>query len=222
MKPSTVRWMLAVTVAVLVVLPAVAPGQSDPAATGLAPTDAPSTGSSSSPTADEQAARRELEELADAWALGGGTFGYPFWEKAGRRWAAGQITTTMYREYVTGYRDRMRGGCRLLDAIDVDEDVSRDVRGLVEDACSARLDALREQQQWLDALVDADVPARADGDAAAATERAAELQAEAAEHEAGYREAIQESYRSARLAMEAAQAWLDETGQERLPEDAFV
>ena len=172
---------------------------------------------------------RDLQRLADAWALGGGTFGFPFWEKAGQRWRTDQVGTPLYREYVTGYRDRLRGGCELLDAVDVDQRVADDVKGLVVDSCRSRLRALRAQQQWLDVLMELDQAAVASAsapvtgdDAPDAAERAQELQVEAADHEREYRELLQASYRDARLAMQLAQSALDGAGRERLAEDAFI
>lgn len=158
--------------------------------------------------------RAELVELADAWALGGGTYGYPFWEKAGQRWQAGQISTTMYREYVDGYRDRLRAGCELLDVIDPNERVSDDVRSLVLHACEQRVDALQSQHRWLNAVIEQDYAARG--------EDVTSLQEQAVTHETAFREAIEESLRDARLAMNAAQAALQQAGLERLSEDAFI
>jgi hypothetical protein len=173
-------------------------------------------------SADDEVARAEIEEVVEAWALGGGTFGYPFWEKAGQRWTAGQISTTMYREYVTGYRDRMQGGCELLDAIDVGAEVAGELRSTVSGACSTRLEALRAQQEWLDALIELDTLRPDDPDPAATAERRIELQSEAAEQEERFRTQLQESYLATRTAMQDTQAYLDETGQERVPEDAFI
>jgi hypothetical protein len=158
--------------------------------------------------------RGELVELADAWALGGGTYGFPFWEKAGQRWRAGQITSTMYREYVDGYRDRLLAGCELLDVIDPDEQASGDVRALVLDACRKRVEALRAQHRWLDAIIKQDF--------AAPGEDVVALQETARTGELEFRAAIEESYRDARLAMNTAQSALDQAGLERLSEGAFV
>lgn len=177
------------------------------------------------PGEEDERLRAELEEIATAWRLGGGEFGFPFWEKAGQRWTAGQVTTPIYREYSTGYRDRLRAGCELLDSLDVDSEIARDVRSLVDDACSTRVEALRQQQRWLDTLIELDNPEATTQpglEPEVAAERAAELQAVAAEHEARYREALQESYRGARLAISLAQAALDARGLERLPEGAFI
>jgi hypothetical protein len=183
----------------------------------------------SAPSSDDRRLRSELDRLADAWSLGGGRFGYPFWEKASQRWRSGELSTALLREYVTGYRDRLRPGCDLLDATDVDSDVARDVRSLAKDSCSRRLEALRAQQRWLDALVEREVAARAPAAPAGAQEdpgarakELAELEAQATAQEEAYREAIQESYRDARLALDLAQRELDHAGVQRLPEDAFV
>jgi hypothetical protein len=167
-------------------------------------------------TDEARQVRRELRALARAWEEGGGRFGFPYWEKAGQRWTDRQITTTMYREYVTGYRDRLRAGCELLDAADVETSEARDVRSLVLDSCTRRVDALRDQQRWLDELIRRDgTEVDSETDAAARDERIAELQQ-------AWQEALQESYRDARLAMDLAQRELDELGLERLSEDAFV
>jgi hypothetical protein len=174
------------------------------------------------PTEEALRLRGELERLADSWALGGGQFGFPFWEKAGRRWAAGQVTTSMYREYVTGYRDRLKDGCPLVESTKVASDVAKDVRSLAVDACRKRLDALRSQQRWLDALVELAAPLPAPLEPSARDERAASLRARAAEHEQAWRVAIQVSYRDARLATSMAQSELDSAGVDRIAEDAFV
>ena len=167
-------------------------------------------------TDDARELRRELRLLARAWDEGGGQFGYPYWEKAGQRWRLRQITTTMYREYVTGYRDRLRAGCELLDAAEVDSPEARDVRTLALDACRERLDALRDQQRWLDELIRRDglEPAN-EADAASLDERITEL-------EASWRGHLQDSFRDARLATDLTQRELDERGLDRLSEDAFI
>lgn len=181
-----------------------------------APIDAPTAEPTAGATEAARLIRRELRDLARAWEEGGGRFGYPFWEKAGRRWDANQITTTMYREYVTGYRDRLRAGCELIDAADIDTSEAKDVRSLALDACRARVDALRNQQRWLDDLIRRDgIAGDSDEDSAALDERIAERQRE-------WQEALQQSYRSARRALDTAQQQLDDRGLERLPEDAFL
>lgn len=167
-------------------------------------------------TEEARQVRSELRMLARAWEDGGGRFGYPYWEKAGQRWAARQITTPMYREYVTGYRDRLRAGCELLDASEVETAEARDVRSLVLDACRTRVDALRDQQRWLDELI------RRDGTEVGSEADAIALDERIAERQEAWQAALQESYRDARLAMDLAQLELDESGQERLPEDAFI
>lgn len=166
------------------------------------------------PSEDERAMRSELRELERAWADGGGTFGYPFWEKAGQRWRTKEITTPMYREYVTGYRDRLVVGCQLLDQVDTGSDTATEVRELVLEACERRVDALRAQQRSLDEQIrrssgDPDV------DVAASEEQGAE-------HDREADEALQESFRMAREAMDLGQAELDAAGLERVSEDAFL
>lgn len=204
--------VVAVLVAPVSALATVAPegGGSDP--TSTVPVDPPTAEA----TDEAREMRSELRSLARAWDEGGGRFGYPFWEKAGQRWTARQITTTMYREYVTGYRDRLRAGCELLDSADLDTGEARDVRKLALDSCRARVDALRDQQRWLDELIRRDgIEEAPETDAAALDERITEL-------EARWRERLEESYRDARLAMDLAQQELDESGQARLSEDAFI
>ena len=160
--------------------------------------------------------RSDLVDLASSWEEGGGRFGYTYWEKAGQRRAARQISVAMFREYVTGYRDRMRAGCELLDATDVEQEAARDVRALARDACRRRVDALRDQQEWLDELLRRDgSEARSEADEAALQERITEL-------DASWRGALQESYRDARLALDLAQELLDSRGLDRLPENAFI
>lgn len=181
---------------------------------------------------DARSMRAELDRLARAWADGAGTFGYPFWEKAGQRWRTGQITTPMYREYVTGYRDQLEIACELLDGVETSTDTAGDVRRLVRSSCRSRLTGLRVQQRWLreqiqrDALPDGadadDAPDAADDAVSDVDAKRAELDAEIATHEAEARDALQESFRDARLAMDAAQSALDAAGLSRLPEDAFI
>lgn len=182
--------------------------------------DTTDAGTQSPPTAEAtdeaRQVRRELRALARAWDEGGGRFGYPFWEKAGQRWADRQITTTMYREYVTGYRDRLRAGCELLDGADIETSEAKDVRSLVLDACNTRVDALRDQQRWLDELI------RRDGDEGTTETDAAALDDRIAERERTWQVALQDSYRDARLALDLAQRELDESGLKRLSEDAFL
>jgi len=166
------------------------------------------------PTPSRPQLASELRALAQAWSDGGGAFGYPFWEKAGQRWRQKQVTTTMYREYVTGYRDRLVLGCPLVDSVDVEEAEAVDVKELLVEACTRRIDGLRAQQQWLDELVH-EAGRDPDADADAIAERIAEREAQATE-------ALQDSWRGTRLAMDSAQAALDAIDEERLAEDAFL
>ena len=157
---------------------------------------------------------RELDELADAWADGGGRFGYPYWDKAGHRWRSGEISTSLFREYVTSYRDRLVEGCELLESVNTSGAVADEVRDLVVNSCSRRVDGLRAQQRWLDELIRRD---------SGATDDAPEVVDERlAEREADANEAFQESWRDARLAMDLAQSELDSQAAELLPEDAFI
>ncbi|MEO6867466.1 MAG: hypothetical protein ABI200_05550 [Gaiellales bacterium] len=190
----------------------------------------------SEPSKEARETRAELRRLQRAWADGGGTFGYPFWEKAGQRWRAGQITTPMYREYVTGYRDRLKVGCELLEQVEVRSDVARDVRSLTRSACETRLDALRDQQRWLreqirrDALPEllANSPVVDSEDDGMAAEIEAErvdrekLDLTIAELDLQVELALQQSYRHTREAMDVMQVALDVAGLERLDEDAFI
>ncbi len=199
------------------------------AAVSLSTVDQASARETNSPSASEREMRRDLDRLADAWSLGGGRFGYPFWEKAMQRWRAGEQSTAMFREYVTGYRDLLRAGCKLLRATDISSTSGRDVRTLLVDSCDRRLDALGAQQQWLDALVDkaaqagSRLDARTDDEAIAKrAQDLRDLQEEATRQEAKYTEAIESSYRDARLAMDLAQHELDQASMQRIPEDAFV
>lgn len=215
---SHVRWSI-----VLAVFAAMAMAAATLPASGAAP--APSSAVGVQPPTEETVLLevedpdrlvRDLEALAAAWADGGGTFGYPFWEKAGQRWLDGQLTTTMYREYVTGYRDRLEAGCELLDAVDAGTEASREVRSLVLDSCRGRVEALQAQQRWLDAEVDQAAVPRPDAD------ELESIRAAVAEHQDEYGTKLQASLRDARIAMELAQGALVQEGRERLPEDAFI
>ena len=229
-----VRVQRATVVGVLVVVIAAVVGSAG-AASGVAPgaQSPPSAApSSSEPDAGERRLRRDLDALADAWSLGGGRFGFPYWEKASQRWTAGQLSTALFREYVAGYRDRLRSGCDLLRATEVDSDAAWDVRSLLVDSCSRRMDALKAQQRWLDALLGKDAAMRIEPNeggvaakaapSAAAVRDAADLDAQAVSQEQEFRDSIQESFRDARLALDLAQRELDHAGVQRLPEDAFI
>lgn len=161
---------------------------------------------------------RELELLADAWAEGGGTYGYPFWAKAQERWRAGTISASVLREYTSGYRDSLQIGCDLVDAVDVETDVAKDVREMLVDACGARVDALRAQQQQLDRVIERRAAQAGEFDA----DELAELDKDVATRAETVAQRLQESYRGTREAMELAQAELDAGGFERLREDAFI
>lgn len=175
----------------------------------------PSLGASSPDEADGAEVRAELLDLADAWADGGGRFGYPFWEKAAQRWRARQLTAIFYREYVTGYRDRLALGCPLLDEIELGTREAKDVRELLATACDRRLDGLRLQQRWLDQMIRRDREREATPDEdSGRDERIAEL-------EASSNEALQDAWRGTREAMEAAQAAMAAHAAEPIPEDAF-
>lgn len=159
---------------------------------------------------------RDLDALANAWSDGGGTFGYPFWEKAGQRWHDGQLTTTMYREYVTGYRDRLEAGCELIDAVETGTEASGEVRSLVLDACHARVDALQAQRRWLDAEIVQSVAPLPD------EEELEAIRARIVKDQEEYRARLQGSYRDARIALELAQGALAQEGRDVLREDAFI
>lgn len=181
------------------------------------------------PTRDDRKGRETMVDLAHAWAVGGGTFGYPFWDKAGHRWSQGQISTVMYREYVTGYRDRLKSGCDLLAAIEIRGSVPKDIPDLVIASCENRLEALQQQQRWLEALIElGSLPSpklAAEGarhEQLEIDDQRAELQRSAVERERRFNAAIEQSYKEARIALNLAQEWLDVTGQERIDEGAFI
>ena len=212
MKPRTLMLLLAIVGCASVAQ--LAPTMVDAATgdAGLATAAAPR------PSERERQMALELGQLEQVWAEGGGTVGYPFWEKAGQNWAQRTITTTMYREYVTGYRDRLVAGCALLDAIRVDDDIADDVRTLVIDACDRRVAALRSQQRWLEVQIEREQtvkdPATADS--------VVDVEARIVELDEQWRTGMQKSFRSTRLAMNLAQESLDEAGLDRLREDAFM
>lgn len=211
------RVVLATVIACSVALfaPAVEAVTSERGGIGAAPTTTPLPDDvRPTPSRREREMRAQLRELAQAWADGGGTFGFPFWEKASQRWTRGEITTPMYREYVTGYRDLLDAGCDLVDQVDVDHDASREAKGHVFDACERRVDALRSLQRSLDEQIRRD-SSDPEVDRVRIEERIVEYDLETVD-------ALQDSYRHARLAMNIAQAELDRAGLERLPEDAFV
>lgn len=167
------------------------------------------------PGDDERAMRGELADLADAWAIGGGSFGYPFWDKAAQRWRAHEISTPLFREYVTGYRDRLVVGCGLIDDVEADSDTASGVQELLADACEDRVEGLRGQRRWLDELISGEIAATAEVDRAERDARIATLEQELGER-------FDRSFRDTRRAMNLAQAELDAHGLDRLPEDAFV
>ncbi|MCW2924998.1 MAG: hypothetical protein JWM98_2402 [Thermoleophilia bacterium] len=205
------RRPLALAVLVLAAALAGATASAPPQVAGAADDIDPGSAVTSS---DPKAMRTSLRELARAWSDGGGKFGYPYWSKAQQRWRTHEITAPMFREYVTGYRDRLVLGCDLLDEVSVDEDVARSVAELVVEACRRRVDALREQQRYL-----GDTIRSAAGGPDVDTEA---LDASAADHEAKAGEAMEQSFRDTRLAMDRAQAALDAADFDRLHEDAFL
>lgn len=171
-----------------------------------------------SPSSADRRVERDLASIADAWAEGGGTYGFPFWEKAQERWRAGTVSASVLREYTTGYRDNLQLGCELLDATDVDTEVAQEVRENLVDACRTRVDALRAQKRQLDRVVERGAAVAGELDA----EELADLDQDVAEHAATVVEQMQQSWRSTREAMDLAQAELDARGLDRLPEDAFL
>ncbi|MCW2950424.1 MAG: hypothetical protein JWN41_1437, partial [Thermoleophilia bacterium] len=114
-----------------------------------AATAAVGTTTATRPSNESQRLQRELGELASAWASAGGTYGYPYWDKARQRWHAGTISTSLFREYVAGYRDRMRLGCQLVDDVATSDGIAHDTQKLVRDACDERVQGLAAQQRWL-------------------------------------------------------------------------
>lgn len=159
---------------------------------------------------------QDLRRLERAWSDGGGRFGYPFWEEAGQRWRTSQISAAMYREYVTGYRDSLELGCPLVDAIDLETDIARGLRDRLVEACTDRLDGLRAQDRWLQALIRRDVEVDADADTTDA------INDSIATYDEQARAKFEESFRGTREAMDAAQAALDAAEAERIDESAFL
>ncbi|MBC7460332.1 MAG: hypothetical protein H7287_03120 [Thermoleophilia bacterium] len=175
----------------------------------------------SAPSSDDRRLERELDDVASAWAAAGGTYGYPFWDRARQRWHSGEISASLFREYVSGYRDRIHLGCELVDRVVTSSGAADDTHELVSHACSERVKGLTAQQKWLDRLIDKPVAGPEDSAedvAASATrrdEQLSQLEADAQEH-------LQRSFRDARRAMNLAQGELDAAGLERLREDAFI
>ncbi|MCW2974143.1 MAG: hypothetical protein JWN72_2416 [Thermoleophilia bacterium] len=198
-----------------------AAGAADSATEAAKPTPTVPSTTANVPSGDDRRLERQLDELASAWAAAGGTYGYPFWDRARQRWSSGEISASLFREYVSGYRDRIHLGCELVDQVDTSSGAADDTHELVSHACDERVKGLAAQQRWLDRLIDqpvADPDATTEDAAAAATQRDEEL----AELEADAQEHLQRSFRDTRRAMELAQGELEAAGLDRLREDAFV
>jgi len=159
--------------------------------------------------ADEQEqgqTRTDLVRLANAWADAGGRDGYPFWEKAWRRYQQGQLAGSTLRDYTVAYRDVMRRGGGAVSGQDVDTDGADAVRERLTRALRLRVEALSLLAEYLERRT---TPVEEGPEAQ--TQRLGEAI-----------EGLDASYRQARLAMNLSQAALGAAGREPLAESSFL
>ena len=159
---------------------------------------------------DPRELRTDLEELADAWATGGGELGYPFWEHAYREWSSGQLAASRYKPYAVSYRQLLERGRDDLARQRLRTDGGAAVRDMLLEAIDARIEALSGQADVIDRALARRVGHVSD---AATTERQDRQQAE---------ELLQRSYRLTREAMNRSQGQLELLGGERIFEGSFV
>lgn len=163
------------------------------------------------PDADDSDARLELLALAAAWDEGGGSTGFPFWEKAYRRWQDGRISPAEFRQYTLEYRALLRIGREAVADVDVDEPSVEPVAEQAVDAVEARIDGLADLATYLEAQSATPAPAADD-----------EERIRQAERLSSFRRDLQLSYLLTRSAMNDAQALLRSQDQETLLEDSFL
>ncbi|MBC7643978.1 MAG: hypothetical protein H7123_02550 [Thermoleophilia bacterium] len=149
----------------------------------------------------------DLDSLADAWAVGGGDQGYPFWDQAWRKWRDGSMAGSTFQAYVASYESLLERGSSRIGQVDVATEPAKRVRDALERSLSARRAALSE----LNGFLTAELEQREDIDG-----ETFEIVRQRVDDQ------IDLSFREARLAMNSSQALLDAAGQRRIPEDAFL
>jgi hypothetical protein len=167
------------------------------------------------PSGDTLELNDDLRGLTEAWNVGGGQYGYPFWEKAGHRWRASELSTSAYREYVVGYRDRLDAGCKLLSSVDTRTDLGDELQDRLVAACTDRVRALDAHQRELELLILRDASPEQ-------IEDMAEWVESRNDERDTFNRLLQGSYAATRTSMDLAQAALEGEGLARLPEDAFI
>lgn len=151
--------------------------------------------------------RQDFEQLAEVWSQGGGSSGYPFWEKAYRSWLATYMQGSTYKPYAAAYRQMLERGVSAMSARDMSTDGGKVVRGMLVDAMTARINALQLHEQIVD---------RGLGVQAGATDASVDLERQQAE------DALQKSYRLTREAMNRSQGQLELLGGERIAEGSYL
>lgn len=149
----------------------------------------------------------DLDRLADAWAVGGGEQGYPYFDQAMREWRAGRMSDSALMAYLDSYRQLLTKGLDLVDSADEKTRPAEAVRDVLIRALHDRIDATALLGRCLNAkLIHEEELDGLPVDV---------LQARALD-------GLDQSYRETRLAMNSAQLLLDAAGQRRIPEDAFL
>lgn len=183
-------------------------------ASGSASTTNTDSGTSRDPVPVEQAdddpaqLRSDLAHLADDWAIGGGLDGYPFWEKAYRRWRSGAMPGSMFKQYCVSYGQLLEGGRSRVDTRSLDTDGAEEIRDMLLEAYDLRIEALSVYESYLDAQLRDEID----------VEEGVSLDVARSQAETG----VQGSYRQTRLAMNRAQVLLGVVGGERIPEGSFM
>lgn len=159
---------------------------------------------------DPRELRSDLEDLADAWGVGGGELGYPFWDHAYRMWMSGRLASSRYKPYAVSYRQLLVRAQDDLARRRLRTDGGQAVRDMLVDALDARIEALQGH---------ADVIDRALGRRLGRINESASTEGQDRQRAD---ELLQQSYRLTREAMNRSQGQLELLGGERIYEGSFL
>lgn len=159
----------------------------------------------------------DIRNLARVWGEAGGTWAFPYWEKAYQRWRERTINDSTFREYVIAYREQLDPGCDVLAGLKLATNEGRQVANVVNSACDSRLHALDTLRMLLDARIEQPIQPE---DAQETPDAGDDAGVSALEER--FESQLQQSYHASRLAMNGAQALLAAARTSALPQDAFM
>lgn len=208
-------WAFLCVIALMVAATVVYFGRGTPESSAASSTKQPTVVIPSPGDIDAIKVSKDLKDVTRVWGEAGGTWAFPFWEKAYRRWRDHNINDSTFREYVIAYREQLDPGCDVLDGLKMSTDPGNQVADLAVAACKSRLRALRDLRQLLDLNIEHQGDAKGTANDPDTTDEMHVL-------DTSFQTNLQNSYYATRIAMNGAQELLKVAKKPALPQDAML